>query len=358
MESAASTGREDSLTPGDRKLRTLLTRPWSIADFMTFALQDKETGYYTTKTPLGRSGDFITSPEISPLFGESVAVYLINAWQDAGRPSPFILLELGPGRGTLMADILRVARIVPDFLKACQIHLVECSPVLRVRQAQTLSAYAPTWHDHLEDALQNKLPLFLVANEFFDALPVHQYVRTPQGWRERGVCLGARSLLEWTTLDTPSCPALPSAPLDSFKEISPMTLTLFEQILVHLEEHAGQAFICDYGYETGGKDTLQGVRRHTYSHVLSHVGETDLSAHVDFGTLMEKARTKTRIGARFLTQRDFLTENFINVRAQQLLQKAPTPENREKILQGLDRLINDDAMGSLFKVLLLQGPNA
>lgn len=355
MESASPVRPKDELTPGDIKLRSLLKSPWSVADFMTFALQDKDTGYYTTQRPLGSSGDFITSSEISPLFTESVAVYLINAWQESGRPNPFILLELGPGHATMMADILRVARLVPDFLQACQIHLLECSPVLRDHQAHVLSPHTPTWHDRLEDALDTTLPLFLVANEFFDALPIHQYVNTSQGWRERGVHLVKHNRLEWTFLETPPHINLPNAPTDAFKESSPISLRYFEKILVHLKKHGGQAFICDYGYETGDKDTLQGVRRHTYSDVLTFVGETDLSAHVDFGTFIEKARLYPNIGGRFLTQRDFLKENYIDVRAQQLLKHAQTNEERESILKGLDRLINVDAMGALFKVLLLQG---
>ena len=320
----------------------------TVADFMRFALTDEDTGYYTTTQPLGTQGDFTTSPEVSPLFGEIVAAKLIHTWQEVGSPSPFLLMELGPGRGTLMADVLRVGARVPGFIEGARVRLVEKSPVLRQAQEETLQSHAaPVWHETLEGALQNaSLPLFLLANEFFDALPIHQYEVTQEGWRERGITLSPGGRLRWCFLETIP-PTLPHADLGTITQSSPEAHAHLEIIFAYLTAHGGASFICDYGFIQGLGDTLQGVKDHGFCDVLTHVGTCDISAHVDFGRMEMLGRAFSRLSHHLTTQGAFLKENHIEVRAQQLLPKAKDPE---ALLAGLTRLVDEKAMGSLFKV--------
>ncbi len=350
--SLPSLAKKILLTAGDLKLRALLEErraPLSVADFMDFALQDPETGYYQKRLPLGQQGDFITAPEISPLFGEIVGAYLIYRWQEQERPHPFSLVELGPGRGTLMADILRVAsKVAPAFYEGARVRLVERHPDLRCQQKELIYHPQITWHDSLETALEEKCPLFLVANEFFDALPIHQYEKGPNGWHERGVTLTTDGALSWTLMPTEKS-------LDAngvFFESAPLGHAIMSQILMHLKRHGGSAFICDYGYETGYTDTLQGVKDHGYQDVLSFVGEVDLSAHVDFGVFLTQA-SGYNIATRLMTQGDFLGEHFLEDRIEALM-KAPLSLTQKRALQeGARRLTDPKEMGVLFKVLLL-----
>ena len=174
----------------DQLTDRLLTRirndgPLSVADFMTDCLLHPQFGYYTTRDPLGAAGDFVTAPEISQMFGELIGLALAQSWLDQGRPARFVLAELGPGRGTLMADLLRAVRGVPGFLEAADIWLVEASPVLQAQQAQALAGHAPNWVPQVQDLPD--APLWLIANEFFDALPIRQFLRDGDGWREKRV---------------------------------------------------------------------------------------------------------------------------------------------------------------------------
>ncbi|MBA4749417.1 MAG: SAM-dependent methyltransferase [Alphaproteobacteria bacterium] len=340
------------VTPGDLRLRALLQEngaPLSVADFMAFALQDPEIGYYQKRLPLGSHGDFITAPEISPLFGEIVGGHLIHRWQEQGRPHPFSLVELGPGRGTLMADILRVAsKVDPAFFKGAQVHLIERHPHLRRLQKDGIKHPHVTWHDDLETALKEPYPLFLIANEFFDALPIHQYEKHDTEWHERGITLTREGALSWTLMPTVESFDVKGA----FFESAPLGHKILSQILMHLECHTGSAFICDYGYETGYVDTLQGVKDHRYHDVLSCVGEVDLSAHVDFGAFLRQAKKHT-LATRLMTQGDFLKENFLEARIEALM-KAPLSLSQKRALQeGALRLTEATEMGVLFKVLVL-----
>lgn len=340
------------VTPGDLKLRALLEErraPISVADFMAFALQDPETGYYQKRLPLGRQGDFITAPEISPLFGEIVGAYLIHRWQEQERPRPFSLVELGPGRGTLMADILRVAsKVAPAFYEGARVHLIERHPDLRRQQKELIRHPHTTWHDGLETALNEPYPLFLVANEFFDALPIHQYEKGPHGWHERGVTLTGEGTFSWTLMSTEKS----FDANGTFFESAPLGHQIMAQIFMHLERHGGSAFICDYGYETGYADTLQGVKDHRYQGVLSCVGEVDLSAHVDFGSFLIQAK-KHDIATRLMTQRDFLVENCLEDRINALMKTALSHAQKHTLQEGARRLTDPKEMGVLFKVLLL-----
>ncbi|HZB92520.1 MAG TPA: SAM-dependent methyltransferase, partial [Stellaceae bacterium] len=204
--------------------------PLGIAEFMQAALLDPEFGYYATRDPLGARGDFITAPEVSQVFGELIGLWCADAWEKMGRPSGVILTELGPGRGTLMADALRALKAAPQFGRALTLHLVECSPVLRRRQAERLAGAGPTWHDSLASLPEG--PLILIANEFLDALPIRQLVRGERFWHERRVALGADGDFRFALDRAPSPaaallpPTLAGAPPGSLAEIRPAALTL------------------------------------------------------------------------------------------------------------------------------------
>ncbi|MEO1293518.1 MAG: SAM-dependent methyltransferase, partial [Pseudomonadota bacterium] len=247
--------------------------PMSLARYMDLCLAHPEHGYYRTRDPLGLSGDFTTAPEISQIFGELIGLWLVQVWIDQGRPTPFALVELGPGRGTLMADILRAARLVPDFGQAAQVWLVETSQPLRAAQAHQLAPHlpetGPQWAARLEDV--PALPLLLVANEFFDALPIHQYQWTGATWRERRVhCSDTTLILHADGEPAPPSPLwrLPDAPLDGdCVEVSPLSAAVAGEIGQRLTQRGGAALVVDYAYEepSSGRwtaDTFQAMRSH------------------------------------------------------------------------------------------------
>jgi len=338
--------------------------PISIAEFMTIALQDPELGYYTTRDPFGAGGDFITAPEVSQMFGELLGLWIVQAWRDQGEPSPCRLVELGPGRGTLMADALRAARLDRKFLASIEVVLVESSPVLREIQSETLEdcAVSIRWLDRFDESLSDR-PLFVIANEFFDALPIRQFVMTERGWCERMVGLdksGAPAFglsPQATPLAGPSDRGLPDA--GAIYEVSPAGEALVEQMAHVIAAKGGAALIVDYGYGEGAGfgDTLQAVSRHKYASVLEAPGEADLTAHVDFAAL---ARAAERSGARAygpVDQGEFLCALGIAERAEQLAM-AQTPGSRglgeqPELKRQLDRLILSDQMGTLFKALAI-----
>ncbi|HUB94351.1 MAG TPA: SAM-dependent methyltransferase, partial [Stellaceae bacterium] len=232
--------------------------PLSVADFMAAALTDADAGYYTTRDPLGARGDFTTAPEISQVFGELIGAWCIDLWQRMGAPDPVILAELGPGRGTLLGDALRAARLVPAFLRALGLHLVEESPALRKQQEAALSAYAPTWH--ADESSLPPGPLILVANEFLDALPIRQFVREEDGWFERLVGLDADGTLAWTRAPSRSSDSAGDAAPGTVREICPAALALAQRLGARIARFGGAALFVDYGHSGGFGDTLQAVR--------------------------------------------------------------------------------------------------
>lgn len=338
--------------------RIALTGPIPIAEFMAEALGHPRLGYYRSASPLGSEGDFTTAPEISQMFGELLGAWLAERWLAMGRPSPVRLVELGPGRGTLMADALRASRGVPGFHAALDLHLVETSQPLRAAQRAALATFsptcAPTWHERLDDVPAG--PLLLVANEFFDALPVRQFHRTAEGWRERMVGLGPDGELRLALAPglTPFAAALPDAPAGAEAEISEAGRALAGDIGARLRAHGGGALIVDYGYD-GGDDrsglgtSLQAVRGHRGADILDRPGETDLSAHVDFAALAAAAGVSS-FGP--VSQGDFLRRLGIEARARALKQQA-SAEQARGIDAALARLIAPDQMGTLFRVLAL-----
>ncbi len=332
--------------------------PLSVARFMALALGHETQGYYQRRDPLGAAGDFTTAPEISQMFGEIVGLWLAEAWARCGRPSPPRLVELGPGRGTLMADLLRTTARVQDFRRSIAVHLVERSPRLRELQADRLGGVDATWHDRFEQVPEG--PLFLIANEFFDALPVHQLVRTGQGWVERQVGLAGDGSLAFVQGDRPSplARSLPDAAPGTVAELSPARAELARQIGERIAGAGGVALLIDYGafasHPTG--DTLQAVRGHARADPLATPGAADLSAQVDFRALAQAACAGGAAAFGPVPQGTFLRAFGIEARALQLLARA-RPEQRRELRAGLFRLTDPSAMGEVFKVLALARPN-
>ena len=336
--------------------RIRLQGPISLAAFMADALGHPEHGYYRRADPFGQAGDFVTAPEISQMFGELIGLWCAEVWRLMGSPAAFRLVELGPGRGTLMADALRAARVLPGFEAAASLHLVETSPALRARQKAALAGRDVAWHDGFGEVPAG--PTILVANEFFDALPVHQFVRTPGGWRERLVALdGDRFVLATAPTPTPAEVLIPeairlAAPDGSVAEVSPAAVSTARAIAERLEAEGGAALIVDYGHAVHGTgETLQAVRRHRYHDILDDPGEADLTAHVDFAALADAARPHAALHGP-VTQGAFLRDLGIEMRARQLSQRA-TEAQRQDIETALHRLIDPAEMGNLFKVLAM-----
>ncbi len=336
--------------------------PMSVAQFMTIALLDPKDGYYATRDPFGAGGDFITAPEVSQMFGEMLGLWLLQAWADQGCPKSPRLVELGPGRGTLMADALRAASVEPDFTNDLEVVLVEASPVLQAMQAEKLRGCGAdvSWQAQFDDSLSDR-PLFLVANEFFDALPVRQYVRSERGWHERMVTTLDGELnfaLAPVPVPLPIIPASrEGAPLGGVYETSPAALALAENIAGIIAQRGGAALIVDYGYDaiTGFAETLQAVGGHRFVDALDTPGEDDLSAHVDF---MALAQAGKRGGAAVfgpVTQGALLASIGITERAEQLMNAHP--ESAADLLAATERLIGAQQMGTLFKAVAFAPPS-
>jgi SAM-dependent MidA family methyltransferase len=342
-------------TPLAAKLRLLIEAngPISVADYMAHCLTDPQHGYYMTRDPFGAPGDFVTAPEVSQMFGEIVGAWLLHAWQLCGSPSPCALVELGPGRGTLMADILRTAALVPEFTAAASVHLVETSPVLRARQAETLAPYPVQWHVSFSSVPAR--PLFLVANEFFDALPVRQYVRAEGVWRERAV-----GILPDSALGFGIGPGIldggPIAAEGSILETSPMRESLMAEVGRRIAEQAGAALVIDYGHAASAPgDTLQAVRAHAFADPLAAPGEADLTAHVDFAALSRSAREAGAAVHGPIGQGEFLLKLGLLERAGRL-GTAADAAGRQALQEAVERLAGPEQMGSLFKVVAVTQP--
>jgi NADH dehydrogenase [ubiquinone] 1 alpha subcomplex assembly factor 7 len=328
--------------------------PISIAQYMTIALHDRDYGYYARHDPLGARGDFVTAPEISQMFGELLGLWCAQLWRDQGSPKGTNLVELGPGRGTLMADALRALRLMPEFLESANVILVESNPVLESIQRQTL---APTnvpieWRPSFDRALAGA-PLFLLANEFFDALPIRQFVRTERGWRERMIVANENGALDFALAPASADFVIPSdrgdAPVGGVYETSSAATALVQEIGDIIVSHGGGALLVDYGYDAPGyAETLQAVKSHAFADVLTAPGTQDLSAHVDFRALAQAA---TRGGAKACGptgQGSFLTNLGIKARAARL----DRGQGGDASL-ACDRLTDPDQMGMLFKVLAI-----
>lgn len=332
--------------------------PISISAFMSLALHDPQAGYYATRDPLGAAGDFTTAPEISQVFGEILGLWFVQLWHDQGRPPRKRLVELGPGRGTLLADALRAAGVMPEFLDGLEIVLVEASAVLRNIQREKLGPYGNRirWLSHFDAALGDE-PLYLLANEFFDALPIRQYVKAGRGWFERMVTTDAAGRLAFGLSPVPLPPHLvpedsEHVPEGSVLENRPAADALAEEIAQAIERRGGGALIVDYGHDAPGfGDTLQAVAGHAFSSVLDKPGESDLSAHVNFRTFAECARVTGASVFGPVDQGVFLQRLGAAQRVQQLAIRNPS--SAQMLRSQLDRLVNPDHMGRLFKALAI-----
>ncbi|MBS0125915.1 class I SAM-dependent methyltransferase [Thetidibacter halocola] len=325
------------------------TGPMTLADYMAACLLHPEHGYYSTRDPLGAAGDFTTAPEISQMFGELMGLCLAQAWLDQGAPAPFVLAELGPGRGTLMADMLRAARGVPGLLEAARVVLVEASPTLRAVQARTLAGHAPAWCDRIEDLPEG--PLFLIANEFFDALPIRQFRRDGDGWRETVVGFQGDALRPGLS-DRAAQGALTHR-LDDTRdgdivETCAPAQAVAAGIGARIAQAGGAALIVDYGDWHSLGDTLQALQGHAPADPFAAPGLADLTAHVDFEALAQAAFPARH--SRLTPQGVFLERLGIAARAQALA-RALQGDRLENHVAAYRRLTHPEEMGSLFKVL-------
>lgn len=336
------------------------TGPISVADYMAVCLFDPQAGYYTTREPFGAAGDFTTAPEVSQMFGELIGVWAVSAWRALGAPAPFLLVEIGPGRGTLMADMARtISKLDPVMAGQMDIAMVEASPRLAAIQRAALAAFPvrARWFAAL-DELPEMTAVF-VANELFDAVPVRQFVKTGSGWRERVVGLDADGGLAFMAGAAGLDPALlppgaDDAPEGAICELSPARSALMATIAAHIAGHGGAGLFIDYGYgQPALGDSLQAVRAHAYAHVLDEPGATDLTAHVDFHALAGAARAHG-LGAGLASQGAFLLAMGLAERADALGAKADGAV-RERLRGEAERLTAPEEMGALFKVLMV-GP--
>jgi len=338
--------------------------PISLELFMTLALGHPVHGYYRRHEPIGAAGDFITAPEVHQMFGELIGLWLVEMWRLMGEPAPFNLIELGPGRGTLMADALRAAKLRPAFLNAMRLSLVETNEPLRQRQAQALAGFKEriAWHDSIEDLPPG--PCLIIANEFFDALPVRHFIGVGLRWHERLVGLDDAGQLVFGAAAEPDASLAAKAEPGAILELGLQAQAVMGRLAAHLAAEKGALLMADYGADVlQHGDTLQAMRRHSFVDVLSEPGETDLTVHVAFGALAEAARRAGAIAHDVITQGEFLARLGIFERAVQLAQKADAAQ-RAALEKALDRLARpgpaqgaNASMAEVFKVFAVTAPN-
>ena len=335
--------------------------PLTVAAFMATALHDAEGGYYATQEPIGAAGDFTTAPEISQIFGELIGLWCAELWGRIGRPNPVVVAELGPGRGVLITDLLRAAAGVPEFRGALSILLVEVSQVLRAEQQRRLRDAQATWVSSIEDLPEG--PMLLIANEFLDALPIRQLIRTAGGWAEHMVGVDREGRLVFVS--GPASPAagllvpepLRQSPPGTIVEICPAALTLAAALGSRFARQPGAALFIDYGYFSPAPGpTMRALRHHRPICALSAPGSADLSAHVDFGSFIAAARASGARAYGPVSQRCFLETLGAGLRLAALRARA-TPPQRSALETGLRRLLDPAEMGELFKVVAIASPD-
>lgn len=351
--------------PISAEIRNLIRSagPMPVSRYMEICLTHPEYGYYMTRDPLGREGDFVTAPEVSQMFGELLGLWAAAVWKSMDTPSPLRLIELGPGRGTMMADVLRAIRVLPAFYQAVTVHMVEINPALIDRQKETLKSARvnATWHASIDDVPEG--PSIILANEYFDALPVHQVIRQEDGWHERVIDMNSGGQLIFSAAPEPLKhfdlllpPLVRAAPVGAIFEWRANNEIM--RIARRVRDFGGAALIIDYGHvRSDAGDTFQAIARHSFTDPLRNPGQADLTAHVDFQALALGAEDA---GARLhgpVEQGEFLNRLGIETRATTLMNKA-NAQVQADITTALRRLTGTGrgAMGSLFKVLGISEP--
>ena len=330
-----------------------LSGPMTVAQYMSACLHDPDHGYYSTRPALGVTGDFITAPLVSQMFGELIGLWAVETWLQLGSPEHLRLVEIGPGDGTLMADVLRAAGLSEAFGAAAEPWLVETSAPLVSVQKQKLGGRGQ-WAASL-DAVPAGAPIILIANELLDCLPARQFVRMSGGWAERMVGLDADGSLTFVLTGTPMDRALPQAEEGAIFELCPGQEALGRQIGARLATDGGAALLIDYGRDGPDfSDTLQALSQHRKQSPLENPGEADLTVHVDFPAVAQAARSSGSASAPILTQGEFLTRLGIGARAERLIRSHP--DRADQIGRQLQRLTDPAEMGTLFKVLCLHEP--
>ena len=330
--------------------------PISVATYMELCLHHPTHGYYRRGRPIGAVGDFVTAPEVSQMFGELIGLWCAAAWQNMGQPQRVRLVELGPGRGTLLVDALRAVRTVPAFRDAIDLHLVEMSDSLRAEQATLLADVQPTWHERFDTVPPG--PVLVIANEFFDALPIRQFERVGNSWQERVVTLTPSSeALRFAATDSASVEAgLGCAPSGAIVERAPAREALAGALAEQVAAEGGAALIIDYGHEQPCfGDTLQAMKRHSRHDALDEPSSADLTAHVDFSALASAARHEGAHVFGPVPQGRFLRSLGIDARAAGLRQNASADQAAD-IDAALRRLTGAHGMGELFKALAIVHP--
>jgi len=347
------------------EIRTLIksSGPMPVWRYMELCLMHPHHGYYVSRDPLGREGDFTTAPEVSQMFGELLGLWTASVWKQMGSPQMLRLVELGPGRGTMMADALRALRVLPPLYQSLHVHMVEVNPVLRERQKATLSGVRNIdWHRSIDNVPEG--PCIILANEYFDVLPIHQMVKHEDGWHERTVDVDGNGKLQFGAAAEPTPrfdvllpPLVRTAPVGAVFEWRPDFEMM--KIAARIRDQDGAALIIDYGHlRSDAGDTFQAIARHSFADPLKNPGQADVTAHVDFQAL---ARAAEDVGARVhgpVTQGEFLKRLGIETRALTLMGKT-TPEVSADISAALKRLTDSGrgGMGSMFKVLAITEPN-
>jgi NADH dehydrogenase [ubiquinone] 1 alpha subcomplex assembly factor 7 len=354
-----------AITPLEAEIRRRITLagPMPVRQYMDLCLSHPVHGYYTTHDPLGREGDFITAPEVSQVFGELLGLWAASTWHQMGQPENVRLVELGPGRGTMMLDALRAMQVVPAFRAAVVLHMIEINPTLQQRQQQALAAVdiPVMWHQNFDEVPDG--PVIVLANELFDALPVNQAIKQFNGWYERVVEIDADSKLvfgianDLIPLFDQLVPArMRDAPIGASYEwrADNLPLSLSRRLVLQ----GGAALVIDYGHvESGAGDTLQAVGRHAFVNPLEAPGEVDLTAHVDFQAFALTAESMGAYVTGPIEQARFLRNLGIEKRAASLKALA-SPEKAAEIDSAIKRLLGEGRteMGAMFKVIGIGHP--
>lgn len=326
--------------------------PISVATYMDLCLHDRQHGYYATRPGLG--SDFITAPDISQIFGELLGLWAAHEWQQMGRPSELTLVEIGPGRGTLMTDAVRAAHTVPGFVEAANLHFIEPSPVLRQRLSEQFASQAPTFLDQLEQIPTDR-PVLVLANEWLDCLPVQQYVRVGEAWHERVIGLDEAGALAFGLSDQAASFTPDAADEQTDLEWQPGLKTLAETLKSLLSQTEGRALMIDYGPAAAAPaDTLRSYQDGAQIDPLLAPGASDLTCDVDFGRLKRLAEAAGLAAHGPIAQSQFLLALGAEARLNQLAKQHP--EQADQLYAGVKRLVDPAEMGARFQVLCLSAP--